>query len=372
MKIIKIVFINILLCVLIILAADFFLFFRISFQYSDVKLKNLPIFQKGRKYEDFCSRKYFVYIKPFFERIQRLSFRDAVNNNKNAVLIYGCSFAYGDRLSFAESFGAQLAEYTGRTVFNRALVSEGLKFALFQSQIFYILKNYYDKTAENNNYTYEECINSLDFDNETKSTFIKLFNNAVFQKKLKKYYKPVLKDKRVKNILYVFIYDHLRRMYVRILNPAEDVFSLVDYQNNNGRFTLKNNIFNGRYRILFMIDYFAETFRKTEAVQLEEGMQYLNEIKRLNLLSFGSDAEFTVLDYSLNKNAENVLRQHGLSFIKIEDLVKGNIKDSRYYAYDSEHPSALVWKEAVPELSKKLKLNEYQQKETDAELNAET
>ena len=356
MKNIKIIIVNILLCALIILAADFFLFFRISFQYSDVKLNNLPIFQKGRKYEDFCSRKYFTYIKPFFERIQRLSFRDAVNNNKNAVLIYGCSFAYGDRLSFEESFGAQLAEYTGRTVFNRALVSEGLKFALFQSQIFYILKNYYDKTAENNNYTYEECINSLDFDNETKRTFIKLFNDDVFQEKLEQYYKPVLRDKKVKNIFYVFVYDHLRRMYVRILNPADNIFSLVDYKNNNGRFTLKDNIFNGRYRMLFMIDYLAETFRKKENVQLEEGMQYLNEIKRLNLLAFGSDAEFTVIDYSLDEDTENTLIENGFSELGIEDLIKENIQDSRYKAEDNEHPSALVWKEAVPEISRILHL----------------
>jgi len=354
---------NLILSAFVILAFDYALFVKDSFRFSYVKEHNLPVFEKGRKFKEICDRKYFAYLHPFIESIYRLKFRDRIiENSKDAVLIWGCSFANGLDLSYDESFGVKLSKYADKTVFNRAIDGCGAKEALMQSAVLYILKNYYEQKEKNPDLTFEECINGLDFDEITKQSYIKLFKDKKFQKIITKWYKPILDNGRVKHILYVFIEEHIKRMYSQLLEPSEADLRLADYKYKNGRFIF-NDPYKGRFRFLYFQDMLKNLDRNEagKARQLALFADYIKEIKRLNKLIFGNDIKFIVINYNdvYAGYFNNFLGRHlgGQDFliINISDLIKGSIYASEYKNKDGWHPSAAVWDEAAPKLAEKLK-----------------
>lgn len=359
-KTVFIILLNLAAAALVIFAFDYALFVKDSFRFSYVKEHNLPFFEKGRKFKEICDRKYFAYLHPFIESIYRLKFRDRITDkSKDAVLIWGCSFANGLGLSYDESFGVMLSKYADKTVFNRAIDGCGAKEALMQSELLYILKNYYEQKEKNPDLTFEECMNGLDFDEITKESFKKLFKDKKFQKIITKWYKPILDSGKVKYIIYVFIEAHIKRMYSQLLEPSETDLRLADYKYKNGRFIF-NNPYKGRFRILYLRDKFKSRERKLKDKdnQLKLFEQYLKEIKRLNALTFGREIKFIIINYNDEYNNYYYNNLHrfsgGFECIQMTNLLKGRIEEAEYKLSDGWHPSAKVWEEAVPKLTEKL------------------
>lgn len=78
----------------------------------------------------------------FEDFVSKWKYRDALKpkSNKRPILIFGCSFAYGDKLEFEQSLSYKLAKLTDRSVYNRAVSSTGLQYFLYMLQHFEIQK----------------------------------------------------------------------------------------------------------------------------------------------------------------------------------------------------------------------------------------
>ncbi len=179
---------------------------------------------------------------------------------KAPVLIYGCSYAYGFSLDEKASFGYKLSEKTKRPVYNFAMSSKGLQDAL------YLIKNDEKITPE------------------------------------------------PKYIFYVFINDHVRRMFVNC-NKIDNI-NYLTYKNKNGELVEnidKNSVSDRLYLLKEMknLSYYAlKNVFKNQIYDLTK--LYLISIKNELQIKY-PDAKFVVLDYENGK--KNYLTEE-----RVEDL----------------------------------------------------
>ncbi len=113
MKIIKIIFINILFLILLLGIFELILFF-----YYSNKEPN---------------EKYHIGKIPYINLLTPDRFRPpvGVNYNKRPIIILGCSFAFGQYLNENQTLGYKLANYSHRPVYNYAVCGKGIQNALF-------------------------------------------------------------------------------------------------------------------------------------------------------------------------------------------------------------------------------------------------
>lgn len=132
-KIIKSIFIvviNIFIFLMLFIMLDYsFSLYQYKKQYENVK--NGTIGKEKTKLEFFKKNiytgfKYWKFNKHFTSDFNFTDNYKGENKNKGAVILFGCSFAYGAFLGENQNFSAKLSKLTGRTVFNRAMPSYGL------------------------------------------------------------------------------------------------------------------------------------------------------------------------------------------------------------------------------------------------------
>lgn len=126
-KIFKIIFINILLMVAMISLLEIAAFAMNVYRY---KYQLYCAFMAGDKPKDT-----FAYPPGFNKDKFDVYYRQpniAENSTKNPILVFGCSFAYGDGLENNETIAGQLSKLTNRTVYNRAEGGMGPQMMLYQ------------------------------------------------------------------------------------------------------------------------------------------------------------------------------------------------------------------------------------------------
>ena len=127
---------------------------------------------------------------PFSYIVDKNSFRKPSNEkSKNPpIYIFGCSFAYGEKLNDNETFGAKLAEITNRPVYTFAYPGFSVQHMLYQ-------------------------LDNMDFS---------------------KYPKP-------KTIIYIYISDQMRRLMTDFNQPVQNV-QYPRYELKNGDLKFKEKI----------------------------------------------------------------------------------------------------------------------------------
>ena len=235
------------------------------------------------------------------------------------VIIFGCSFAYGDRLDHHQTFSHKLANIIKAPVYNRASCAWGLQHMLHQIR--------------------------------TKDIF-----NIVKQKP--------------KHIIYIFINNHIYRMYRHTNQFPFNNMLYLHYKFDGNDFKKHNPTFPflERTSIIGKIHHY-EANRKT----YEE--KYFNKNFDLLKLYFIKSREelekqygkinFTIIKYNFEDDEQskyletvrwNELKEIGFNVIDTKDLVGRKLNRREDKADDNFHPSEEVWNILTPKIAEELKL----------------
>lgn len=230
---------------------------------------------------------------------------------KPPILIYGCSYAYGFALDEKETFGYKLSELTKRPVYNFAVSSKGLQDALF------LMRNDEKITPE------------------------------------------------PEYIFYVFINDHVRRMFVNC-NKIDNVKYLT-YKNINGNLVQNTDLISDYSYLLRSLKnqtyYFLKGFFKKQIFELTKlyFVSVKNEINKKY-----PNAKFIVIDYEnghenyLSSQKIQELEKEGIEIISLSKVFDDKLKMNKYKNPKEldpfRHPNGKAWDIIVKYLSEKYKL----------------
>ncbi len=225
---------------------------------------------------------------------------------KDDIILSGCSFTYGDKLTNEQSVHSQLSKYAHRNVFNIALSGGSPR------EILYILSN-------------DTILNSLISDKTSVKDFIYIYIPD-HKSRLYRNVRPIvpfyIASNRYKTLQFVYIPNFLDHSFLlRYINI---------FLYNNGFLKNKNKLFN----------------------------LYMNEINNKIKNNF-KNAKFTILVYNYDEDDIGMfkkLEKNGIKIIYLYRIVKVNIDDEKYKLDDKFHPNAKAWEVIVPALAKELKL----------------
>ncbi len=122
------IIINLVICFLLFFCFDFFCYLIYFNKWVE---KNKEINLPPPKFE------YSIKLKPFEQdyiniRKNKLRKPVGITSNKKSIVIFGCSYAYGYILPDEKILSYKLYELTGRPIYNRAFVAWGLQHMLYQ------------------------------------------------------------------------------------------------------------------------------------------------------------------------------------------------------------------------------------------------
>ncbi len=313
MKKIKILIINLLLFIILFHVADFWALLSsdvYDWSYNDSKVKIFRYIVKYRVHHKYSLnlneiklKKNLlndVYVTQNDNSVLGKFYRPIENVNANkSILIFGCSFAYGEGLynneTFSYNLGKLLPEYR---IYNRA------KGAWTTSHMLYQLEN-------------------KDFS-----------------------YLP-----NVKYVIYLFIPSHLFR------NTNSKQSKLTPYYiSKNGKLVLLKKSY--KYLNFPILNYLkehiaqklSEDVYKTNAVKITKMM--IEQAQKDVVNKFGKDTKFIVFRY--DKSSEEPynqmfedLKQKGIIVISMEDISVCDYLSDKYIGPDG-HPNAKAWKDITP------------------------
>lgn len=325
-NIFKIIIFNMFFIVLILL------FFELVFCCFEVITDVLPevkINPDINKF-DFCKKRFNDSLKKYFQKWDynffnkdelrpaalyyvKSSYKNTPPHQKNMrkrikddIVVSGCSFAFGDKLTNEQAVHSQLSKYTHRNVFNIALSGGSPR------ELLYILSN-------------DKILNSLISDKTSVKDFIYIYISDS-KSRLYRNVRPIVP-------FYIATNGYKKLQYSNVPNYINHSF-LLRYINiflyNNGFLKNKNKLFN----------------------------LYMNEINNKIKNNF-KNAKFIILVYNYNKDDIEMFKEletNGIKIIYLYRIVKVNIDDEKYKLDDNFHPNAKAWEVIVPALAKELNL----------------
>ncbi len=314
MRYLKIFAFNLIFIVLIIFAANFFIFYKEvkhDINYHINGFKKMAAF-----YYKFLSRD--ISEKNTYEAIiqdKNHWYRPIENKTSKElpIILFGCSYTYGTNLKDNETFSYQLARLTNRPVYNRAYGGWGVQHMLYQLT------------------SSEELYNMV-----------------------QKFSKPP------EYVIYTFIRSH----YYRLKTPVSLFFApsyLVFYKPpKDGKLELKKGNFINQKMILhhfFMNKFVYTTFSKYPFFQEyfdDLLLNYFIEAKKA-LNSRWPKTKFVIFFYEepFSRYLVESLKENNFLIISKKDIGI-NPEDKKYHFRNDPHPNALFWHSAIPPILQKL------------------
>lgn len=256
------------------------------------------------------------YVQKIYENLRPVEYR---NKSKNPVIIFGCSFAFGHNLNQNETFSYKLANYTDRTVYNRAYGGQGIPFFYYQLNDEALMKTF----PSNSEY-----------------------------------------------IIYVFIRDHINRN-LRLFSWEMYNLKLINYKLKNNKLKLvnNNNIFS-YLNYFYLVKYIKSIIYGFEIKNRDKKeklfFKYIEESDKIIKEKF-PQAKFVIL-YMYDPVDTNF--DDSFDFNYLYEVVKNinpniillnstklcpSLTSVNYWLKDG-HPNAKAWDLLVPEISKKLEM----------------
>ncbi len=306
----KIIFINFLIFLLLLIISEIF-----SFHYLKTKYNN-DIFRYS-KIQNPTNEKY-NWLRP-------VEYRD---NSKAPILLFGCSYAYGFELEEDKTFSRKLADYTNRTVVNRAFQAEGPAFMYKQLEDPHVVAEIKEKLA---------------------------------------HIEPTV-------ILYVFISGHpMRTFKYRCFQGAEYFNDRYTIDKNN---KLKKNqpnnilsIFHSLYTVI-LIEKIKENIdlKNKDKVNKTNTLLFSESYKKAK--KYFPNAKFVIIGYpdgiddnnisenfkQLQDNLNKEIPNNNIFFIDIYKIFPDIFNRQYWLANDPVHPSAEAWEKLTPIIADKLDL----------------
>ena len=241
--------------------------------------------------------------------------------DKRPIVLFGCSYTYGENLKDNEVFSYKLSEYTKRPVYNYAFSAFGIQHMMY-------------------------ILGLKDFKKHIK-------NEPAY-------------------VIYTFIPDHVRRLYLKAYGERNFGPYLRYYLAKNGE--LKEY---PRYYAPLSYSYIGKKILTNSSdlrtCDVQNGnddnfdfMKKHFEQAKVQLEKIYPNTKFVILIYEDNNWYQNSwylvtdrweeLEKEGFIVIKTSNLVGRRFYKPEDLTYDSVHPSAKAWDLVVPKLVKRLGL----------------
>ena len=310
----KIITINILIFLSLLLISDFILFsitkkketlyeYESYFHYI---IKDPTIVSNYFKMKDFSN------IDEYSRRYSGIEYKD-----KEPIILFGCSYAYGDHLLYYQTFGYKLSHLLKRPVYNRAIPAGGLTVMYAQTL-------------------------SQDFYNEVPPS---------------------------ENVIFVMIFDNYRRMFGDVFSICNDFF-YIHYKLKNGNFIMDNynnwllNFLKSSYTIRYLYkSYVLSYINNPKNAEKITDLALLYFIKsRENLEKrWNKKINFNVILYE-NMLLEDILKfkleKNGFNVILTDELTTADLNKEEYKMQDNRHPTEAAWDLLTPLIADKIQLTD--------------
>lgn len=220
------------------------------------------------------------------------------NNGKKPIVIFGCSFAEGLFLPNEEKFSYRLYESTGREIHNRAYCAQGLQYMLYQLED-------------------------------------------------EKFYQEVPEPEYV---VYVFIEDHIRRLYRECCPWIKSLFYKVD---ENGKLKKIDNLLYHTFPMMCVRKLSPEVSDYDKAYKfLRQHFIYAKELADKHW----KNTKWIILVYEdIPLEYFEELKKYGYTIAPAKDLVPSDFYTNLKYRLSAtdEHPSKDAWLTLTPKFAKK-------------------
>ena len=311
-KVFNCILINILLIIIILVAFESILFFYefYSGEGNSQEYKNKPIAEKISSIKNTISILYFEnrpykYFNPTEFR-EKLVGKNSANDNKNNIVLLGCSFTYGDGLDEFSNFSGQLSKQINGNIYNLGVSGGSPKSAL------YVLRN------------------------------TKAYNSLVNE------------DKNIDYFIYTAILGQEHRNYVNI--RSRDPFFMRYKNKKKEEALLYINVPTCVNASIFIRRFIDRIYGNIPEKKIKSLFSlYLKEINK-EIEKINPDAKFIVLVYDELPITTEEAEKNCDRVIYTKDLVSIDLNDEEYKGEDNFHPNAKAWELIVPALVKELDL----------------
>lgn len=295
-KILKIILINIIIIFALLIAIELICCITKKEFLSEPTFKHLKDMMKVQysfNSEIHDSRYRFI---PYLED-------ETQETKKSPIILMGGSFTNGFGIGDNYTFNAQLKNYTNRDIYNLGINGGGPR----------------------------EILMSLQNENLIKRI-----------------------HKTPQYIIYTYIPDHKRRLYVPL------AFLNANYKPINNYTDLQFYTPIMPIYKSFIYETIMNKLYKNNLIAKEKTEKFFNlyikkineEIKKL----FGEKTQLVILVYYENEKENwDIIKKEGITVINILEDWNINTQEVRFKGNDQEHPNAKAWETIVPELVKELK-----------------
>ena len=265
---------------------------------KDIKIPYIPYVKVSNPNRDFL-----------LSGFRPVEYKD---KNKKPVILFGCSYTESFGLQDNETFSAKLANYTGRTVYNRGKSGTGLPFLYYQLNDKQVL----DELPKNPEY-----------------------------------------------IIYTFIPDHIPRL-TRFRSWVMCGDLLLRYKISKGKLVVDEPRFPVLHTFFtsIVIEEYIENHKRQEDVyklfeeiwkQSVEIIQKEFKDTKIVIVYYESPFDLPYLYKDEIEKMKNV--SPNIIFFDVKKEIP-DIMDRKYWLEDNSHPSALAWDTIVPKLADRLGL----------------
>lgn len=230
------------------------------------------------------------------------------NSKKKSVVLFGCSFTYGQHLEDKYAFHSVLSKYTKRNVYNLGICGGSPRESL------YLLRD-------------KQIINQT------------------------------VQNQNVEYVIYTYIQDQKRRLYTDITGNVPH-FKKTE-KGNALKFYNRHSYLYRTYTYRNITNYIYMNFIKDKD-KYNLLRLYIKEINQEIKKTFGENTKFVILIYDDEKNDIqffNSLSKEGLIIIDLNNLLHIDLDNNKYKISENDsHPNSKAWEVIVPALVKELKL----------------
>lgn len=311
----KVILINIIASVFILLSAELYLYTKdkeYPFIFTPSSI-NHPSME-----QDYKTLKEKFYSKGNLQEIFLYRRPTGLNYKNKPIIIFGCSFAWGARLSEEQTLHYKLSELTHRPVYNRAISGWGVQHMLYQL----MQDDLYSELPEPEYVVFVYISNHIS--RMYKYNFIYNYSRKYSYNYLKYNEKGdnLLEEKRVQNILYSRIWNHYILRFIAILNE----------KNENKSFKLLEKHF----------------------IKAKEEINKHWKNTKFIILNYETECEYNNYPNILNKNNINKLLKDGFYVINTSDLTDIKLNNEYWLDEYDSHPNEAAWDLITPLLVKEL------------------
>ncbi len=297
----KRILINLLLVFISLIVIEGYCFYK-------TKAENETFKKQADRLESNNTRGYetkYRLLKPFSPTIFRTSF--IKDNTQKSIIWFGCSFAEGAGLDDNQTPCYKISELTGKSCINKAKGATGTQFMLYQ-----------------------------------------LENDDII-------------DENVDYVIYIFIWNHIQRLYNYQVNPLIDMFNLRYEITNNGlknvtpncnplyssffiKRLLNKKIYNQANKESLDFQLFNAVMEKSVEITKKK---YPNS--KFIMVEFPELSRKELSEYEIKK-----LERMGITVVKAANLIGDiNIYEKKYWLPDNIHPTEEAWDLVLPKLKEK-------------------